>query len=65
MLLTITVLGYLHQQGAWGDSKLITEFKKIFAKYYVTSAILYREVPHMLNAKYQPNWPNGPGKKVI
>ena len=27
----------------------------------VTSAILYREVPHMLHAKYQPNWPNGRG----
>ena len=53
MLFTITVLGYLHQQGAWSDSKLITELKRFFAEYYVASAILYREVPHMLHAKYQ------------
>ena len=34
MLFTITVSGYLHQQGAWSNSKLITEFKKFFAEYY-------------------------------
>ena len=65
MLFTITVLGYLHQQGAWSDSKLITEFKKNFAEYYVASAILYRDVPHILHAKYQPNWPNGSGEEVV
>ena len=43
----------MHQQGAWSDSELITEFKKNFAEYYVTSAILYREVPHKLHAKYK------------
>ena len=55
---TITVLGYLHQQVALSDSKLITEFKKNFAEYYVASAILYREVPHMVHAKYQQFGPN-------
>ena len=65
MLFTITVLGYLHQQGARIDSKLNTEFKKIFAEYYVASAILYREEPHMLHAKYQPNLPEGPGEEVV
>ena len=65
MLFTITVLGYLHQQGASSDLKLITEFKKIFAEYYVTLAISYRDVLHMPHAKYQPNWPNGPGEEVI
>ena len=55
--------GYLYQQGAWSDSKLITELKKIFAEHFVPSVILYREVPHMLRAKYQPNWPNGLEKK--
>ena len=44
---------------------MITEFKKIFAEYYVASAILYREVPHMLNAKYQPKWPNVSGEEVV
>ena len=44
---------------------MITEFKKIFAEYYVASSILYREVPHMLHAKYQPNWLNGPGEEVF
>ena len=28
-------------------------------------AILYREVPHMLNAKYKPNWPNASGEEVV
>ena len=28
-------------------------------------AILYREVPHMLPAKYQPNLPGGSGEEVI
>ena len=28
-------------------------------------AISYREVPHMLLAKYQPNWPSGSGEEVI
>ena len=65
MLFTITILGYLHQQGACSDSKLITEFKKTFAEYYVASAILYREVPHMLHAKYQPNWQNGSEEEVV
>ena len=64
MLFTITVLGYLHQQGVRSDSKMITEFKKIFAEYYVAPAILYREVPHMLHAKYQPNRHSGPEEEA-
>ena len=28
-------------------------------------AILYREVPHMLHAKYQPNQPGGPGEEIV
>ena len=28
-------------------------------------AILYREVPHMLHAKYQPNQPSGSGEEVV
>ena len=28
-------------------------------------AILYREVPHKLPAKYQPNMPGGSGEEVI
>ena len=28
-------------------------------------AISYREVPHMLQAKYQPNQPSGSGEEVI
>ena len=28
-------------------------------------AILYREVPHMIPAKYQPNPPGGSGEEVI
>ena len=58
MLFTFNVLGYLHHQGALSDSKLIIDFKKTFAEYYVALAILYREVPHMLHAKYQPNRPS-------
>ena len=27
-------------------------------------AILYSKVPHMLHAKYQPNWHNGSGEEV-
>ena len=46
LLFTITVLVYLHRQGA-------------------SSAILYREVSHMLHANYQPNWPNGSGEEVV
>ena len=32
------------------------------AEYYVASAILYRKVPHMLYAKYQPI---GSGEEVV
>ena len=28
-------------------------------------AILYREVPHMLHPKYQPNQPSGSGEEVV
>ena len=28
-------------------------------------AILYSKVPHMLHAKYQPNWHSGSGEEVI
>ena len=28
-------------------------------------AILYGEVPHMLHAKYQPNWHSGSGEEVV
>ena len=28
-------------------------------------AFLHREVPHMLPAKYKPNWPGGSGEEVI
>ena len=28
-------------------------------------AILYREVPHMIPAKYQPNGPGGSGEEVV
>ena len=28
-------------------------------------AILYREVPHMLQAKYQPNRPSGSREEVV
>ena len=28
-------------------------------------AILYREKPHMLHAKYQPNQPSGSGEEVV
>ena len=28
-------------------------------------AILDRKVPHMLPAKYQPNWPSGSGQDAI
>ena len=65
ILFTITVLGYLHQPGARSDSKLIAELIFFFAEYYVASAILYREVPHMLHAKYQTNWSNGSGEEVV
>ena len=27
-------------------------------------AILYSKVPHMLHAKYQPNWDSGSGEEV-
>ena len=30
-----------------------------------TIAILYREMPDMLQAKDQPNWPNGSGIEVV
>ena len=63
MLFTITVLDYRHQQRAWSDSKLITEFKKKIAEYYVALAILYREVPHMPHANYQPNRSGGTGEE--
>ena len=45
MLFTITVLGYLHKQGARSDSKLITEFKKIFAEYYVAQLFYIGRCP--------------------
>ena len=45
MLFAITVLRYPHQQEDWSDLKLITEFKNIFAEYYVTSAILLGRCP--------------------
>ena len=28
-------------------------------------AILYSKVPHMLHAKYQPNWHSGSGEEVV
>ena len=28
-------------------------------------AILYKEVPHMLPAKYKPNWHSGSGEEVV
>ena len=28
-------------------------------------AIFYRVVPHMLHAKYQPNWPSGSGEELV
>ena len=31
----------------------------------MTLAMLYREVPNMLNAKYQPNQPKGSGEEVV
>ena len=34
------------------------EFRKILA-------ILYSKVPHMLHAKYQPNWHSSSGEEVI
>ena len=28
-------------------------------------AILYSKVPHMLHAKYQPNWHSGSGEEAV
>ena len=28
-------------------------------------AILYSKIPHMLHAKYQPNWHSGSGEEVV
>ena len=28
-------------------------------------AILYRKMPHMLHAKYQPNWHSGSGEEDV
>ena len=40
-------------------------FKKIFAEHYVASAILYREVTHMLHTRIQPNWHSRSGEEVV
>ena len=53
------------------------KFCVIFFKFYPTHSrsvndptgmilsILYSKVPHMLHAKYQPNWHSGSGEEVV
>ena len=55
----------------------VSEILRHFSQLYPTNSrlaysptgailvILYREVPHMLPAKYQPNLPGGSGEEVI
>ena len=53
-------------------SEILHHFRKFtpthFRSFYDPSepilAILYKEVPHMLHAKYQPNQPSGSGEVV-
>ena len=56
---------------------MYTKFCVIFSQFYPTHsrsvydptgmilAILYSKVPHMLHAKYQPNWHSSSGEEVI
>ena len=39
--------------------------RSIYEPYGRILAILYREVPHMFHAKYQPNRPSGFGGEVV
>ena len=40
-------------------------FKAVYDPSRPGLAILYRKVPHMLHAKYQPNQPSGSGEEVV
>ena len=40
-------------------------FERFFLKFRKILAILYSKVPHMLHAKYQPNWHSSSGEEVI
>ena len=54
-------------------SEILCHFSQIYPTHsrsvYDTTGmilpILYREVPHLLYAKYQPNWPSGSGEEVV
>ena len=42
-----------------------TQSRLVYDPTEMILAILYREVPHMLPAKYKPNPPGGSGEEVI
>ena len=42
-----------------------THSRSVYDLTAITLAILNRKVPHMLHAKYQPNWHSGSGEEVI
>ena len=42
-----------------------THIRSVYDPFEPILAILYREVPHMLHAKYQPNQPSGSGEEVV
>ena len=42
-----------------------TQSRLVYDPTVTNLAILYREVPHMLHANYQPNPPGGSGEEII
>ena len=42
-----------------------THLRSVYNLTEIILAISYRDVPHTLPAKYQPNWPCGSGEEVV
>ena len=42
-----------------------TNLRSVFDQTGMNLAILYSKVPHMLHAKYQPNWHSSSGEEVV
>ena len=42
-----------------------THSRSVYDPTGIILAILYSKVPHMLHAKYQPNWHSGSGEEVV
>ena len=42
-----------------------THSRSVYDPTEMILAVLYSMVPHMLHAKYQPNWHSGSGEEVV